>query len=66
MGGGGVGAAIAIGVAAMHSAGATLGLAVTFLGASYGLARTIFTNTAESRERELRRLVERIAEQLGG
>ncbi|HZS58082.1 MAG TPA: serine/threonine-protein kinase, partial [Gemmatimonadaceae bacterium] len=66
LGGGGVGAGVAIGVAALHSGGAALGIAVTFIGAAYGLARTIFTTTAESRERELRRLVERIAEQLGG
>jgi hypothetical protein len=61
--GGGLGAAIAIGIGAMHSSEATLGLALAFTVGSYGLARTISTTAAEPRERELRRLVERIAEQ---
>ncbi|HTA73477.1 MAG TPA: serine/threonine-protein kinase [Gemmatimonadaceae bacterium] len=63
MGGGGTGVAIAVGVGALHSPEAALGIALAFVASSYGLARTIFTTSAESRERELRRLVERIAEQ---
>jgi hypothetical protein len=63
MGGGGTGVAMAVGVAALHSPEAALGIALAFVAGSYGLARTIFTTSAEARERELRRLVERIAEQ---
>jgi hypothetical protein len=66
VGGGGLGAALAIGVAAMHSGIITVGLVTAFLTGSYGLARTIYVGAAESRERELKRLVQRIAEQLGG
>jgi hypothetical protein len=63
MGGGGLAVGIAVGVGAMHSGPVALGIALAFVTSSYGLARTIFTTSAESRERELRRLVERIAEQ---
>jgi serine/threonine-protein kinase len=66
VGGGGLGAALAIGVAAMHSGIITVGLVTAFLTGSYGLARTIYVGMSESRERELKRLVQRIAEQLGG
>jgi len=63
---GGLATGIAIGIGAFHSGTAALGIALAFVTASYGLARTIFTTSAESRERELKRLVGRIAEQFGG
>ena len=66
VGGGGIGAGTALGFAVMHSGMGALGLSLAFIVGSYGLARTIYVGMAESRERELKRLVARIAEQLGG
>lgn len=53
-------------VAALHSGAAAFGLTVASIVGSYGLARSIYTGMADSRERELRRLVQRIADHLGG
>jgi hypothetical protein len=66
VGGGGIGAGVALGLAVMNSGMAAIGLSLAFIASSYGLARTIYVGIAESRERELKRLVERIAEQLAG
>jgi hypothetical protein len=66
MGGGGggmIGPAIGIGVGALQSPFAAVGLAVGFVGAAYGIARTIYTRMLRSRRDTLRRLVEQLAEE---
>ena len=65
LGGSLLGLAIPVGLAVMHSGTAAIGLSAAFVTFSYGLARTIYTGVSDSRERELRRLVQRIADQLG-
>jgi eukaryotic-like serine/threonine-protein kinase len=66
MGGGAGGAALGVGIGVMHAAVAAIAMTLGIIGGSYGLARAIYVSVARDREHELRRLVERIAEQLSG
>ncbi len=59
-GGGLTAPAIAIGVGAFHAALPVVGLVGALVGGSYALSRGIYGALARRRERELRRLVERL------
>jgi hypothetical protein len=58
------GTAFALSIALLHSGLIGIASLAGLLGVSYGLARTIYVSVARSREHELRRLVERMAELL--
>jgi len=62
VGGGGGGVAMGIGTGTFHSVPIALGMWLSVIGASYVLARTIYTSVTRGREQELRRLVAEIAE----
>lgn len=64
LGGGGLGAALGIGLGVFHSAPVGVGLAAALLAGSYGLARTIYTRIARSRQRTLEELLDRLAAQV--
>ena len=61
LGGGGLGAALGIGLGVFHSGAVGAGLALAQVAGSYGLARTIYTRTAQSRLRALDELLDRLA-----
>jgi hypothetical protein len=63
LGGGGLGAAIGIGIGVFNSSAVGVGLAAALLAGSYGLARTIFTRIASSRQRSMEELLDRLASQ---
>ncbi len=66
LGGGGGSIAMGIGIGALHSALAVLGIWGAFIGGSYGLARTIFVTTSRRRAAALAALADRLAEYVQG
>jgi hypothetical protein len=63
-GGGTTGISIGIGVGAFHSVGLAAALWVTVAAGFYTLARTIYSNIAIKREKQLRELTTRLEEQV--
>jgi hypothetical protein len=66
IGGGGSGIAVGIGLAAMHSVPAAVGIWGALLGTSYALARTIFVAMSRRRAAALGGLADRLAEYVQG
>jgi hypothetical protein len=63
-GGGTTGISIGIGVGAFHSVGLAAALWVAVAGGFYTLARTIYSNIAIKREKQLRELTTRLEQQI--
>jgi hypothetical protein len=63
-GGGTTGLSIGVGVGAFHSVGIAVAMWVAVAGGFYTLARTIYSNIAIKREKQLRELTSRLEEQI--
>ena len=63
-GGGTTGLSIGVGVGAFHSVGIAVAMWVAVAGGFYTLARTIYSNIAIKREKQLRELTGRLEEQI--